>query len=115
MKETPFNSVLQLIWFYISTVKKIFTKEFITERWYLHLLVSFLIGLPVIRFMLKNMHLATTPFLFQLFIGGLLFLIVNALREGFYSTEHEAPFDSVDVIMGSYGGILSALVLSFLN
>ncbi len=112
MQASIFPLIIKGAWFYISSVKKIFTKDFIKQHWYQHMLYSFILGIIFIGFALLKMGLDDTPLLFQMFIGGLGLFTVNFLREWWMGVKHEAPMDLVDCIMGSYGGILSVLFLN---
>ena len=62
-------------------------------------------------FLLLHAHLADTGMPFQLFVGGFGAYGVNFVREWYYAKYHEAPWDPTDLNMGSYGGIIGALLV----
>lgn len=99
---------------YITDVKYIFTPLFIKNRYHLHLGYSFLLTLPSMYLLLTFLNLAGTPVWFHLFVGGFGAFGVNFLRELLYEDLYGAPFDWKDVHFGSYGGILGALLATFI-
>ena len=111
MKSTIFSDLWEGIKFYFSLMGKIFSKDFIKERWHLHMGCSFLISVLMTWFMIYCMELGDTPMWFHLFLGGLLLAGVNFAREAYYGIKYKAISDMRDVIMGSYGGILGALAV----
>lgn len=102
---------------YILDITKIFTPAFETENYYKHLEYSALIAVPWILFLLRFAHLADTGLFFPVFIGGFSLFAVNWIREAYlnYKSKGEIPYDITDVNMGSYGGILGAVIAMVLN
>lgn len=99
---------------YFLDMKKIFGPLFIKNRYHLHLWLSFLLTIPTILFMMNYMHLADTGIFFQTFIGAFGAGAVNFVREWYYGKVYGAPYDATDINMGSYGGLLGALVAVFI-
>jgi hypothetical protein len=61
-------------------------------------------------FLMNYAHLADTGAAFQLFVGGFGAYAVNFAREWYYGIRYKAPWSSIDLNFGSYGGILGALI-----
>jgi hypothetical protein len=99
---------------YLTDTHYILTSKFITNRYYLHLLCSFVLSFFSIWFLIDSAHLGETPIWFQLFLGGFGAFGVNFLREMVYEEIYGAPFDWTDVNFGSYGGVLGALLATLI-
>jgi hypothetical protein len=99
---------------YILDIKEIFTQKFITERYYLHLLLSLVLTIPSVWFLREHADLADTPYWFQIFIGGFGAFCANFTREWYYARKG-APFSMTDIRMGSYGGILGTIILLYFS
>jgi hypothetical protein len=95
---------------YLTDTTKIFNKAFIKENYYKHLLYSLVLTFFAMWFLLLHADLADTGMPFQLFVGGFGAYGVNFVREWYYGIKYKAPFDFTDLNMGSYGGILGALL-----
>lgn len=95
---------------YLTDTTKTFTKDFITQNYYKHLLYSLVLTFFSMWLLLLHADLANTGMPFQLFVGGFGAYIVNWLRERHYAKKYNAPFDYTDINFGSYGGILGALL-----
>jgi len=95
---------------YVLDTTKIFTKAFIKENYYKHLLYSMVLTFFSMWFLLLHADLADTGLAFQLFIGGFGAYCVNFAREWYYGKFHGAPWDPTDLNFGSYGGIIGALL-----
>lgn len=104
--------VLQHVKEYILDIKEIFTKNFITERYYLHLFLSMFLTIGAVWFLREYAHLDETPYPFQMFIGGFGAYGVNFAREWYYAKKG-APFSMTDIRMGSYGGVLGTIILLY--
>jgi len=100
---------------YITDIKKIFTKDFITENYYKHLCLSVILAYPCIWYLFESHGLKNTGTFFQLFIGGFGAYWANWIREWFYGKFYGAPWDDTDINMGSYGGILATILLLIIN
>jgi len=95
---------------YLTDTTKIFSKDFVKQNYHKHLGYSLVLTFFSMWFLLIHAHLADTGMPFQLFIGGVGAYAVNFLREWYYSKYHKAPWDFTDLNMGSYGGIIGALL-----
>ena len=95
---------------YFLDIKKIFSPLFIKNNYHKHLFYSFILTIPSIMFLLQYFDLADTGVFFQIFIGGFGAFFVNFIREWYYGKYHGSAFDGTDINMGSYGGILGAIV-----
>lgn len=95
---------------YVLDTKKIFSSEFIPKNYHKHLGYSLLLTIPSFLILMFYFHLADTGLFFQTFIGGFGAYFVNWIREWYYGKTYGAPWDQTDVNMGSYGGILGALI-----
>ena len=95
---------------YVTNTKKIFTPDFIKQNYHKHLGYSLVLTFFAIWFLFLNAHLGDTGILFPIFIGGFGAYAVNFVREWYYGKFHGAPWDEVDLDMGSYGGILGAIL-----
>ena len=107
-------SICPIIWGnikkYLTDTAKIFTKDFIKQNYYKHLLYSLVLTFFSMWFLLLHADLADTGMVFQLFVGGFGAWVVNFVREWYYGKKYNAPFDFTDINFGSYGGILGALL-----
>ena len=95
---------------YVTNTKKIFTPDFIKENYYKHVLYSAVLTFFAIWFLFDFAHLRDTGTLFPIFIGGFGAYAVNFAREWYYGKFHGAPWDGVDLDMGSYGGIVGTIL-----
>lgn len=98
----------------ITSIPKVFSKNFFKERYYLHFFISILISLVSIRFMCVNMYLGDTPTWFQVICGWVIGYVVNGVREGYLEDRGRAKFDWCDVHAGAYGGIIGAILYTLL-
>ena len=95
---------------YISDTRKIFGPDFVKQNYHKHLGYSATLTFSAIWFLFAFAHLGDTGNFFPIFLGGFGAYAVNGLREGYYQQYHQAPFNQTDVNMGSYGGILGAIL-----
>ena len=95
---------------YLTDTTKIFGKDFVKQNYHKHLGYSLVLTFFSMWFLLLHAHLADTGIPFQLFIGGFGAYCVNFAREWYYGIKYKAPFDFTDLNMGSYGGIIGALL-----
>jgi hypothetical protein len=95
---------------YLTDTTKIFGKDFVKQNYHKHIGYSFVLTIPTIMFLMYYAHLADTGLFFQTSVGGFGAYGVNFVREWYYGIKYKAPFDFTDLNMGSYGGILGALV-----
>ena len=96
---------------YLTDVKYIFTKDFIPKNYHKHLGYSLVLTIPSILVLIFFFDLDDVGVLFQLFVGGFGAYAVNFLREWYYGKKYNAPWDQVDIHMGSYGGIIGTAVV----
>lgn len=95
---------------YVTNTKKIFTPDFIKENYYKHLGYSAVLTFFAIWFLFDFAYLGTTGNFFPIFIGGFGAYCVNYIREWYYGKYYGAPWDGVDLDMGSYGGIIGTII-----
>lgn len=95
---------------YLTDTTKIFSKDFVKQNYHKHLGYSLVLTFFSMWFLLAHAHLADTGMPFQLFVGGFGAYGANFVREWYYSKKYGAPWDFTDLNMGSYGGILGALL-----
>jgi len=99
---------------YLTDTHYVLTSKFITNRYYLHLLCSFVLSFFAIWFLIDFAYLGETPIGFQLFVGGFGAYGANYLREWYYGMKCNAPFDWTDINFGSYGGVLGVLLATLI-
>ena len=99
---------------FFTDMKFFLTKDFIKQNYHKHFLYSLVLTIPCILLMLNFMHLADTPILFQVFVGGFGARGVNFLKEWFHGKKYGAPWSWEDINFGTYGGILGASIAIFL-
>ncbi len=95
---------------YLTDTTKIFSKDFVKQNYHKHLGYSLVLTFFAMWFLLTHAHLADTGMPFQLFVGGFGAYGVNFVREWYYGIKYGAPWDFTDLNMGSYGGIIGALL-----
>jgi hypothetical protein len=95
---------------YLTDTTKIFSKDFVKQNYHKHLLYSLVLTFFAMWFLLAHANLADTGMPFQLFVGGFGAYGANFVREWYYGIKYGAPWDFTDLNMGSYGGIIGALL-----
>jgi len=95
---------------YILDTKYIFSPKFISENYHKHFLYSLVLTFFSIWFLFSFAYLGDTGYFFPVFIGGFGAYIVNWSREWYYSKFHKAPWDTIDIHMGSYGGVVGSIL-----
>jgi uncharacterized membrane protein len=108
MKDTPFNNMLKLLFFAVTTVKYFFKKEFIKENYYKH----FFLSIGIVYVINRLIDLTDTNLWFELIVGYGIGYGINFAREWFYAEFKEAKFSCEDVVFGGYGGLIGALILN---
>ena len=88
------------------SLKKIFSKEFITKRYYLHAIVTAVIML-IPNF---GLNLIFCPTILKVVLLGMFSWYINMRWETYHASRGNV-YDDVDVLTGIYTGILIALVL----
>ena len=117
MKKTPvYKDVLNGIIYYFTSVKFFFKKEFITQLYWKHFTYSLGLALIPMFILINYFHLGDTPILFQWFVGALSCWVVNWVRENIKEAKAIKegwvyPYDFLDIIYGSYGGIIATLII----
>lgn len=102
--------LLKRLKIYITDVKYIFTSDFKKENYHKHLFYSLVLTYFSMLILLKYFHLADTPVLFKIFVGGFGAYAVNFAREWYMGLKFKAPWSFTDLNMGSYGGIIGAIL-----
>jgi hypothetical protein len=100
---------------YLTDIKYIFSKDFIPNNYHKHIGISLVLTIPSIIGLILFFDLNDVGLPFQLFVGGFGAYSVNWLRERHYAKKYNAPWDQVDIHMGSYGGILGALLATLIS
>jgi hypothetical protein len=95
---------------FFSDMKFFFKKDFITQNYYKHFAYSIVLMIPCMWFMLNYMHLADTPFAFQVFVSGFGAKAINWVREWYYGIKYKAPWSDEDINFGTYGGIIAGII-----
>ena len=95
---------------YISDTKKIFGPDFVKQNYHKHLGYSLVLTFFAIWLLFLYAHLGGTGNFFPIFVGGFGAYGINFLREWYYGYRYNAPWDSTDLNMGSYGGIIGAIL-----
>jgi hypothetical protein len=99
---------------YITDTKIIFTPDFKKQAYNLHFYCSIVLTYLSMMLLTKYAHLEDTGIFFHLFIGGFGAYCVNFLKEWVWSKYYGSPWDDTDINMGSYGGILGAILFLIL-
>jgi hypothetical protein len=97
---------------YVTNTKKIFTPDFVKQNYHKHVGYSLVLTFFAIWFLFAFAHLGDTGNFFPVFVGGFGAYAVNWLREAYYNykSKDEIKFDQTDINMGSYGGIIGAIL-----
>lgn len=95
---------------YVTNTKKIFTPDFVKQNYHKHFGYSLVLTFFAIWFLFAYAHLGDTGNFFPIFVGGFGAYAVNFAREWYYGKFHGAPWDNTDLDMGSYGGIIGAIL-----
>ena len=95
---------------YITNTKKIFTPDFVKQNYHTHFGYSLVLTFFAIWFLFDFAHLRDTGNFVPIFVGGFGAYGANFLREWYYGKFYGAPWDNIDLDMGSYGGILGAIL-----
>lgn len=110
LEVTIFPILWKNITNYILDIKKIFTPDFIKQNYHKHVGYSLVLTFFAIWFLFAFAHLGDTGNFFPIFVGGFGAYGANFLREWYYGKFHDAPWDNTDLNMGSYGGIIGAIL-----
>jgi len=96
---------------YPKDMRLIFTKSFVTENYYKHFGLMFLISAVTFPLFYYEFHLWQTPTLFILFIGGFIGFAIGFVYEWIMAVFYDCLFDMIDVKMTSYGSLLAFLIV----
>jgi hypothetical protein len=110
MKVTVWPMLRDGIIKFFTDMQFFFKPDFIKENYHKHIGYSLVLTIPCILFMLNFMHLADTPTLFIIFIGGFGARAVNFVREGYLMDKYGSRFSWEDINFGTYGGIIGAII-----
>lgn len=94
----------------ITALPKIFSKNFIKERYYLHIFVTLPIVLSIIRLGFLYFRFEDFPIGILLLAGWAIGYTINLIREGLLEYLGKAKFDWCDVHSGGYAGILATII-----
>ena len=95
---------------YVLNTKFFFSPDFVKKRYHKHFGYSLVLTFFSIWFLFKFAYLGDTGYFFPIFIGGFGAFAVNWVREWYYGIKYKAPWDDVDIHMGSYGGIVGTIL-----
>lgn len=99
--SSALKPVLKALVFLIVSLKYFFKKEFITKRYYKHLLVTgILLALPSL-----GLNRIGCPVAFKMILLGSFAWYINARWETYWFNKG-APCDGVDVVFGIYASFL---------
>ena len=108
MKSTPFNSLIKNVINFLVSPPKIFGKNFIKNRYYLHFFLTLGIVLALMTF--AYFFMAFYPPIFVALVAGwFLGHTGNLIREGYLEDRGRAIFDWNDVFAGAWGGIVASI------
>ena len=95
---------------YVLNTKFFFSPDFVKKRYHKHFGYSLVLTFFAIWFLFKFAYLGDTGYFFPIFVGGFGAFAVNWVREWYYGIKYKAPWDDVDIHMGSYGGIVGTIL-----
>jgi hypothetical protein len=111
MIECPICPIIvQNVKEYVSNTKFFFSPDFVKKRYHKHFSYSLVLTFFSIWFLFSFAHLGDTGNFFPVFVGGFGSFAVNWVREWYYGIKYKAPWDDIDIHMGSYGGIIGAIL-----
>lgn len=93
----------------VTSIPKVFGKDFIKERFHLHFSITFVLALAFIRLLFLYCYLGDTPWYFQIIVGYMFGYAINFAREGYYSTKG-APWSQLDTYAGAYGSTAATIL-----
>ena len=96
---------------YITGFRYFFHKDFIEENYIKHFLYSVLIGILLLFPLCLLESFRETQLIFKIIFGGILLYAINWIREDNKRRKYKAPFSQLDINFGSYGGIISAILI----
>lgn len=93
----------------VTSIPKVFSKNFIKERFHLHFSITFVLALAVVRLLFLYCYLGDTTWWFQIIVGYMFGYAINFVREGYYF-QRGAPWSQLDVYAGAYGATLATII-----
>jgi hypothetical protein len=102
--------IVQNVKEYVLNTKFFFSPDFVKKRYHKHFGYSLVLTFFTIWFLFSFAYLGDTGILFPIFVGGFGAFAVNWVREWYYGIKYKAPWDDVDIHMGSYGGIVGTIL-----
>lgn len=108
MKSTVFKNLVKNTINFLVSPPKIFGKNFIKNRYYLHFFLTLGIVLALMTF--SHLFMAFyPPVIVALVAGWFLGHTINLIREGYLEDRGRAVFDWNDVFAGAWGGIVASI------
>ena len=98
----------------INSIPKVFGKNFIKERYYLHFFISLVLTFLSVRLLVTYAHFNDLPTAVKITIGWMGAYAVNFFREWWYGVKGN-KFDYLDIHAGAYGGIIGTVIYILLH
>jgi len=105
-----FKALLKDLATYPKDMELIFTKSFVTENYYKHFGLMFIISAVIFPLFYYEFHLWQTPTIFILFIGAFMGFAIGFVYEWYMAVFKDCLFDMIDAKMTSYGSLLAFLI-----
>ena len=105
-KEQPIYKLMLFLIPFFTNIPKMFTKDFIKERWYLHFLCTGAGIVVVFRLFMVYTTLDKSGLFFQTVLCWGIGYGTNYFREWCYGEFKGAPFSYEDIHSGTYGGLV---------
>lgn len=97
-----------------TAIPKVFGKNFIKERYYLHFFVTLPIVLAIIRLGFLYFRFGDFPLPILILAGWAIGYTGNLIREGYLEDTGRANFDWCDVHAGGYAGIIGTIIYTYI-
>lgn len=91
-------------------IPKVFSKNFIKERYYLHFFGTIPIVLGIIRLGFLYFRFGDFPIPILILAGWAIGYTGNLIREGYLEDTGKAKFDWRDIHAGGYAGIVASII-----
>lgn len=95
---------------YVTTAKLFFSKKFITDNYYKHFLLTLLIFTPLSYYINDFTGWDIYDFIPYSMCLGIFGFTMNFFYEWYMAAYKDCLFDYNDVIFGSYGAIIGAII-----
>lgn len=99
----------------INSITKVFSKNFIKERYYLHFFISLVLTFLSVRLLVVYAHFNDLPAGIKILVGWMGAYLVNYYRETLLFKIGKAKFDFLDIHAGAYGGIIGTVIYILLQ